>query len=247
MNEINKRVHESQKKKFAQYGYYDAGQTKQSKVDFDGLMTSLNKINTDLKSLSITVEKLKHNREASHGTLGELRDFLNHVIDAKKHLKSIAFQTFIPSEIDQVKTVYETIEEFLGSINAYVDFDLVKETQTKEDLKIELDRLKHEYETVQKGRPRSDPEKEKKMKDKEFLSDEISRIQEEFRIIQDNIDFDGNLSTSSVFKMYSANIIDLKMLIEGKILRNENVVKGLAKTICGSQGWKDHHQGTEFI
>ena len=79
------------------------------------------------------------------------------------------------------------------------------------------------------------------------MSDEISRIQEEFRVIQDNIDFDGNLSTSSVFKLYSANIIDLKMLIENKMLRNENIVKGLAKTIGGSHGWKDQHQGMEFI
>ena len=198
-------------------------------------------------SLSITVEKLKHNREASHGSQAELRDFLNHAIDAKKHLKSISFQKFIPSEIDQVRAVYETIEQFLGSINAYIDFDLVKETQTKEDLKIELERLKHEYENVKKGKPRSEMEKEKKEKDRQFLSDEISRIQEEFRIIQDNIDFDGNLSTSSVFKLYSANIIDLKMLIENKMLRNENIVKGLAKTIGGSQGWREEHQGREFI
>ena len=103
------------------------------------MIDALNKINTDLISLSITVEKLKHNREASHGSQAELRDFLNHAIDAKKHLKSISFQKFIPSEIDQVRAVYETIEQFLGSINAYIDFDLAKETQTKEDLKIELE------------------------------------------------------------------------------------------------------------
>ena len=55
---------------------------------------------------------------------------------------------------------------------------------------IELDRQKREYETVKKGKPRSNPEKDKKEKDRQFLSDEISRIQEEFRIIQDNINFD---------------------------------------------------------
>jgi hypothetical protein len=36
------------------------------------------------------------------------------------------------------------------------------------------------------------------------------------------------------------------MLIESKMLRNENIVKGLAKTIGGSN-WKDQHQGREFI
>jgi DNA mismatch repair ATPase MutS len=164
MLDIKKRVNKNQQLKYKQYGYHDSGQTKESRVDFDTLISSLNKINTDLKSLSITVEKLKHNRESSHGTLGELRDFLNHVTDAKKQLKSISFQTFIPSEIDQVKAVYETIEQFLESINAYVDFDLVKETQTKEDLNIELDRLKQEYEIVKKGKPRTDSEKEKKEK-----------------------------------------------------------------------------------
>ena len=87
--------------------------------------------------------------------------------------------------------------------------------------------------------------RKKKEKDRQFLSDEISRIQETFRTIQDNIDFDGNLSTSSVFKLYSANIIDLKMLIESKLLRNENVVKGLAKTIGGSCCWQDQHQGRD--
>ena len=245
MLDIKKRVNKNQREKYKQYGHHDSGQTKESRVDFETLISSLNKINTDLKSLSITVEKLKHNREASLGTLGELRDFLNHVTDAKKQLKSISFQTFIPSEIDQVKAVYETIEQFLGTINAYVDFDLVKETQTKEDLKIELDKLKREFETVKKSKPRTDADKDKRTRDLEFLSDEISRIQEEFRVIQDNIDFDGNLSTSSVFKLYSANIIDLKMLIESKLLRNENVVKGLAKTIGGS--WRDEHQGREFI
>ena len=83
-------------------------------------------------------------------------------------MKRIPFQKFIPSEIDQVRAVYETIEQFLGSINAYIDFDLVKETQTKEDLKIELERLKHEYENVKKGKPRSDMEKKKKKKTDSF-------------------------------------------------------------------------------
>ena len=92
-------------------------------------------------------------------------------------------------------------------------------------------------------------EKDKRQKDMEYLSDEISGHQEALRLIQDNIDFDGNLSTSSVFKLYSANIMDLKMLIESKLLRNENSVKDLAKTIGlgGSCCWRDHHQGTEYI
>ena len=104
---IKKRVNKNQKRKYAQYGYHDSGQTKESRVDFETLMASLNKIGTDLTSLSITVEKLKHDRHASHGSQAELRDFINHAIEAKKHLKSISFQTFVPSEIDQVKTVYE--------------------------------------------------------------------------------------------------------------------------------------------
>ena len=176
-----------------------------------------------------------------------MRDFLNHTIEAKKQLKSVSFQSFLPSELDQVKVVYGTIEQFLEGINTYVGFDLEKEKQTQLEVKTEMEKLKREYETVKKSKPRSDIEKEKRQRDIEFLSDEISGRQEALRLIQDNIDFDGNLSTSSVFKLYSTNIMDLKLLIESKLLRNENVVKNLAKTIGGSCDWREMHQGTEYI
>jgi hypothetical protein len=247
MIDIKKRVNRNQQLKYKQYGYHSSGQTKDSKLDFETIMASLNKINTDLISLSITVEKLKHNPTVSHGTLGELRDFLNHTIEAKKQLKTISFQSFLPSELDQVKVVYGTIEQFLESINAYVDFDLNKEKQTQIDVKAEMEQKKREFEVIKKSKPKNAMEKEKRQKDMEFLGDEISGAQEALRLIQDNIDFDGNLSTSSVFKLYSANIMDLKMLIESKLLRNENIVKDLAKTIGGSCCWRDHHQGTEYI
>jgi len=247
MLNIKKRVNKNQREKYKQYGYHSSGQTKESKIDFETLLSSLNKINTDLISLSITVENLKHNPSVSHGTLGELRDFLNHTIEAKKQLKAVSFKSFLPSELDQVKIVYGTIEQFLESINAYVGFDLEKEKQTQLEVKAEMEKSKREYEIAKKSKPRNETEKEKRQKDMEFLSDEISQAQEALALIQDNIDFDGNLSTSSIFKLYSANIMDLKMLIESKLLRNENTVKDLAKAIGGSCGWISHHQGTDYI
>ena len=167
MEAINKRVNQNQREKFAQYGYHSSGQTKQSKIDFETIMSSLNKINTDQISLSITVDKLKHNPTVSHGTLGELRDFLNHTIEAKKQLKNISFQSFLPSELDQVKVVYGTIEQFLESINAYVDFDLDKEKQSQDDVKKEMDKMKREYETIKKSKQKNAMEKDKRQKDME--------------------------------------------------------------------------------
>ena len=102
MEAIKKRVNKNQRTKYAQYVFFSSGQTKESRIDFETIISSLNKINTDLTSLSITVEKLKHNPTASHGSMGELRDFLNHSIEAKKQLKFISFQSFLPSELDQV-------------------------------------------------------------------------------------------------------------------------------------------------
>ena len=142
--------------------------------------------------------------------------------------------------------IYETIEQFLASIHAYVNFDLDKEKQLQTEAKSELVKMKREFETIKKSKPQM-IWKNIRQKDLEFLNDEIFGDQETQRLIQDNIQFDGNLSTSSVFKLYSTNIMDLKMLIESKLLRNENIVKDLAKTIGGSCCWRDHHQGTEYI
>jgi tRNA U34 5-carboxymethylaminomethyl modifying GTPase MnmE/TrmE len=92
---------------------------------------------------------------------------LNHTIEAKKQLKNISFQSFLPSELDQVKVVYGTIEQFLESINAYVDFDLDKEKQSQDDVKKEMDKMKREYETIKKSKQKNAMEKDKRQKDME--------------------------------------------------------------------------------
>jgi hypothetical protein len=94
MDIINRRINESQRAKYAQYGYHDSGQTKESKVDFETIMASLNKINTDLISLSITVEKLKHNPTASHGTLSEFASFLTIQLRRKNNSRPFPFKVF---------------------------------------------------------------------------------------------------------------------------------------------------------
>ena len=66
MLNIKKRIKKNQQLKYKEYGFFESGQTKESRVDFDTLISSLNKINTDLISLSITVEKLKHTLTEKH-------------------------------------------------------------------------------------------------------------------------------------------------------------------------------------
>ena len=54
---IKKRINKNQVEKFKQYGRFNTGQTKESADVFGGLMGALNKINTDLLSLTIVLEK----------------------------------------------------------------------------------------------------------------------------------------------------------------------------------------------
>ena len=69
-----------------------------------------------------------------------------------------------------------------------MDFDLDKEKQLQTEAKSELIKMKREFETIKKSKPRNAMEKDKRQKDLEFLNDEISGTQETLRLIQDNID-----------------------------------------------------------
>ena len=61
-----------------------------------------------------------------------------------------------------MKVVYETIEQFLANIHAYMDFDLDKEKQLQMEAKSELVKMKREFETIKKSKPRNDMEKDKR-------------------------------------------------------------------------------------
>ena len=92
---IKKRINKNQVEKYKQYGRFNTGQTKESADTFENLMGALNKIKTDLVSLSIVLEKSDQLNDAKNvGTTSEFRDVLNHAIDAKKMLKQSAFKNF---------------------------------------------------------------------------------------------------------------------------------------------------------
>ena len=89
---IKKRINKNQVEKYKQYGKFSTSQTKESDDTFENLMRALNKINTDLLSLSIVLEKADQLNDAKNvGTTSEFRDVLNHALDAKKTVKTIYF------------------------------------------------------------------------------------------------------------------------------------------------------------
>ena len=229
---IKKRVNANQVKKYKQYGYFSTGQTKDSLVQFETLMTALNKINTDLCSLSISVERVKQNRDASFGTLSELRELLNHANDAKKVLKQSTFKTFLPNELDQIKKIYSTIQSFLESIQTFVDFDLKSQKLIKAELQEDYENARDAYDQSPTAENYGD----------------LKDIEQSLFEISETVDFDEKISTSQIFKIYFNTISELQSLIENKLLRNEGMVTELAKQVGGGRrDWISYHQGTEYI
>lgn len=117
---IKKRINKNQVEKYKQYGRFNTGQTKESADTFENLMGALNKIKTDLVSLSIVLENADRFDDKNIGTTSEFREVLNHALDAKKQLKQSTFKTFLPNEIDQIKEMFSVMEEFIATLDTFV-------------------------------------------------------------------------------------------------------------------------------
>jgi len=230
---IKKKINKLNLEKYKQYGYHSTGETKTASDTFDNLLASLQKINTDLISLSLSVERTKGGH-ATPISLSELRELLNHAIDAKSKIKQSTFKTFLPSELDDIKKVYGTIQQFLESIEDFQGFNLENEKLLRDQLIEELEDAKDEY--------NQDPSEDNRL--------QILELEENLREIIDGIAEDEKLSRSKSFKLYFNTIKEIEKLIENKLLRNEGDVTEYAKQIGGSEtiyNWIHYHQGTEFI
>ena len=148
---IKKRINKNQVEKFKQYGRFSTGQTKESADTFENLMGALNKINTDLLSLSIVLEKADQLNDAKNvGTTSEFRDVLNHALDAKKQLKQSTFKTFLPNEIDQIKEIYGRMEEFITTISEYSTDKITREQNDSSLLADELRQLQDDLDYAER-------------------------------------------------------------------------------------------------
>jgi hypothetical protein len=230
---IKDQINKLNVEKYRQYGYHTTGETKVASDMFDDLLASLQKINTDLTSLSLSVERVKSGN-ANPLSLSDLRELLNHVIDAKKKIKQSTFKSFLPSELDDIKKIYGTIQQFLESIEEFQAFNLENEKLLKEQLIEEYEDAQLEY--------AQDPTEENRV--------EMLELEDAIQEVSAGINEDEKLSRSKSFKLYFNTIIEIQKLIENKLLRNEGNVTAYAKQIGGSStyyNWIHSHQGSDFI
>ena len=245
---IKRRVNKNQVKKYKQYGYHSTGQTKESADTFENLMGALNKIKTDLVSLSLVIEKSKFDAK-NLGTTSEFREVLNHAIDAKKLLKQSAFKTFLPSELAEVKEIYNMMQEFITTISTFTQEEVNRETLYLEGVLQNQD-----------GGLRMDLAREemKANPDRNLINQygsELDDLQQAIKKSEDRIDYLTVLSKGQLFPLYKRTIEELISLMKNKTLRNENQVYEFARKIGeiegGSQStyynWIHAHQGTEYI
>jgi len=241
---IKRRVNKNQVEKYKQYGRFNTGQTKESADTFENLMGALNKVNTDLVSLSLVIEKSKFDAK-NLGTTSEFRDVLNHAIDAKKLLKQSAFKTFLPSELEQVKEIYGTMEEFITTISEFTQEEVDREELNldsvlqNEEGQIRMDIAQEEM--------KANPDRNRILQ----LTDDLREVEEAIKKSEDRIDYLKVLSKGQLFPLYKRTIEELLSLMKNKTLRNEHQVYEFAKEIGGCDttyyNWIHAHQGTEYI
>lgn len=229
--DVKKKIIALQRNKFSQYGKYDTGETKETSDTFDSLLASLQKINSDLVSLSLSVEKIKKGYETPV-SVSEVRDLLNHAIDAKSKIKKSTFKTFLPNELDEIKQVYGTIQQFLESIELFQQFNVENEKLLKTQLEDEFNDAQIAY--------NQDPTAKNYVTAKD-LEDQIQEVAE-------GIEVDEKFAKSKSFQLYFNTVKEIEKLIENKLLRNEGDVTEYARQIGGSMyNWIHSHQNTEYI
>jgi hypothetical protein len=228
---IKDQINKLNVEKYRQYGYHTTGETKVASDMFDDLLASLQKINTDLIALSLSVERIKSGN-TNPTSLSDLRELLNHAIDAKKKIKQSTFKSFLPSELDDIKKIYGTIQQFLASIESFQEFNLENEKLLKEQLIEDFNNAQIAYNQDQSA---------KNYASAKDLEDAINEVTEGIRE-------DESQSKTRSFKLYFNTIKELEKLIENKLLRNEGNVTEYAKQIGGSMyNWIHSHQGTDYI
>jgi hypothetical protein len=240
--DVKKKIFSLQVKKYKQYGYHSTGQTKESAESFESLMGALNKIKTDLVSLSIVLEKADQLDDSKNvGTTSEFRDVLNHALDAKKQLKQSTFKTFLPTEIDQIKEVYGVMEEFITTLGEYSTDKITREQYNDNLLSEELSQL--QVDLAQAEMDGDDFEID-------FIQNELVDLEEARQESYKRVAFLQSITAGQQFPLYKRTIEELLSLMKNKVLRNEGDVSQYAKTLGGSNtyyNWIHAHQGTEYI
>jgi len=259
---IKRRVNKKQIEKYKQYGYFSSGQTKESADTFENLMTSLNKIKTDLVSLSILLEKAE---DKNVGTMSEFREVLNHAMDAKKQLKQSTFKTFLPNEIAQIKEVYSVMEEFISTLNDFttskvadakesnvilleaqneLEEQLKKSTEDAEELK-GLQEAIRQFTAIDLDHPNIPPLRQMILELKDKIKNQIPivKLQDQLDGINKQLDESDNtleylkkVTAGQQFPLYKVTIEELLLLIKNKVLRNENQVYEFARKIGEIEG-----------
>jgi hypothetical protein len=238
---IKKRVNKNQKEKYRQYGYHSTGQTKESADTFENLMTALNKINTDLLSLTIVLEKADQLNDSKNlGTTSEFRDVLNHALDAKKMLKQSAFKTFLPDELDQIKEIYGRMEEFITTISEYSTDKIMREQDN--DTALAEEQLQLQDNLAQAEMDDDDTEFD-------AIQNDIVGVEKAIKESDDRVAYLQSITAGQQFPLYKRTIEELLALMKNKVLRNEGDISAYAKTIGGStyNNWIQAHQSTEYI
>jgi len=242
---IKKRVNKNQKEKYKQYGYFSTGQTKESADTFENLMGALNKIKTDLVSLSIVLEKSDQLNDAKNvGTTSEFRDVLNHAIDAKKMLKQSAFKTFLPNELDQIKEIYGIMEEFITTLSQFTSDKVTREQDNSNLLSEELRQLQDDL---------AQAEMDDDDTEVDAIQNDIVGVEEAIKESDDRVAYLQSITAGQQFPLYKRTIEELLALMKNKVLRNEGDISAYAKTIGGSyynllhEDWIKFHQNQEFI
>jgi len=227
---IKKRINQAQREKYKQYGYFNSGQTKEAADTFENLIASLNKINTDLVSLSIARDRFISKDEGDSGSLNELREYLNHANEAKRQINKSTFKTFLPNELDDIKKVYSSIESFVESIQGSIDF-------SNSDYEAELNDLQDEVNDAEEAFQDYGGDYEQEAADASAKLDDFKK----------EIKNKKKIASSDLFKQYLKSLQELQLFIQHKLLRNEGNVSEFAKTIGGGMNWINAHQGTDYI
>ena len=242
---IKKRINKNQIEKYKQYGKFNTGQTKESADTFEKLISSLNKIKTDLVSLSIVLEKSNQLSDAKNvGTTSEFRDVLNHALDAKKQLKQSSFKTFLPNEIDQIKEIYGIMEEFITTLGEFTTDKVTREQENSNLLSEELRQLQDDL-------AQAEADSDDTVID--FTQNEIDGLEEAIKESDDRVAYLQSITAGQQFPLYKRTIEELLSLMKNKVLRNEGDISASAKTIGGShynwlhEHWIQAHQNQEFI
>ena len=239
--DVKKKIFSLQIEKYKQYGRFNTGQTKESADTFENLMGALNKIKTDLVSLSIVLEKSDQLDDAKNvGTTSEFRDVLNHALDAKKQLKQSTFKTFLPTEIDQIKEIYGIMEEFITTLGQFTSDKVTREQENSNLLLEDLRQLKDDL---------AQAEDDSDNTNIDYTQNEIQSIEEAIKESNDRVAYLQSITAGQQFPLYKRTIEELLALMKNKVLRNEGDVSAYAKTLGGSccYNWIEAHQNQEFI